>query len=176
MARWLFATLAGLVLCVCSGCGPAATSVSTALRQSLNKGDGTTPPILDASRRVRLPSPALNAPDSPFRSGPDKKAVLRAALQPDAALLQSLPPLDSGPGIAVCEPTVQKSALRLANFGAGCGRWLHLHVGGQGEFGKTPLWGSMDDARRDMNRPDLRFAKADALQLAQKLGATHVAT
>ncbi len=91
-------------------------------------------------------------------------------------LLQKTAPAGSGPGVVVCEPVAQNARAQIAAFGAGCGRWLHLAVGGHGEFGKTPLWGAVDDARLAMGKPDLRFAPQDAARLARKLGITHAAT
>jgi hypothetical protein len=58
---------------------------------------------------------------------------------PDTAYIASLSPLQSGPGLMVFEPVASSPA--NTDWGAGASRWLQLHVGGQGEFGKTPTWG-----------------------------------
>lgn len=85
-------------------------------------------------------------------------------------------PLSNGPGIVIGEP--QSSSTRSAaldTFGAGCARWLQLTVGGQGELGKTPLWGSVADARDALHKTNCRWTKADVPPVAQSTGATHVA-
>ena len=73
-----------------------------------------------------------------------------AALWAKFVLRDIAPPVESGPGVVVCEPVAGTSAPDLAAFGSGCTRWLHLAVAGQGELGKTPLWGAMDEARREV--------------------------
>lgn len=89
--------------------------------------------------------------------------------------LEKLKPVSSGSGIVVCEPVAQGADEATAAFGAGCGRWLQLVVGGQPELGKTPLWAAMDRARRELERQDLRLTLEDAAKLAALTGATHVA-
>jgi hypothetical protein len=67
----------------------------------------------------------------------------------------------------------------LANFGAGCGRWLHLIIGGQGEFGKTPLWSDFVTTQTGLGRKDLRLTRADLATLSTRpslsFAITHLA-
>ena len=81
----------------------------------------------------------------------------------------------ANPGIVICEPVAPATDAALAHFGAGCGRWLFLTVGGHAEIGQTPLWSEVDRARAEMGRTDLRLALPDAALLATKLGVTHAA-
>jgi tetratricopeptide (TPR) repeat protein len=83
--------------------------------------------------------------------------------------------VNSGPGIVVCAPVGRNADARTEEFGNGCGRWLRLVAGGHGELGQTPLWSSLDRARRELAKPDLRFSQEDAPKLAPILGVTHVA-
>ncbi|MBV9470743.1 MAG: hypothetical protein JOZ57_16005 [Abitibacteriaceae bacterium] len=90
-------------------------------------------------------------------------------------------PRSSGPGVLICEPVAAQSTgvkadANTTKFGIGCGRWLHFTVGGLPEFGKTPLWHDVDEARRFLKFPDLRLSAAQATRLATALGATHIAT
>ena len=88
--------------------------------------------------------------------------------------LSQLKAVDSGAGLVTCEPVVPAAfPADLADFGAGCSRWLQFVVGGQGELGKTPLWSEVDRAQLELNRPNLRFSLADAEQLQPVLGVTH---
>lgn len=94
----------------------------------------------------------------------------------NTAYVQSLKSIPSGSGLVVCEPVTQQKSVELAEFGAGCTRWLHLHAGGQGELGKTPLWGTLDNARKTLGSPNLRLTTVKGQALARSAGATHVAT
>lgn len=89
------------------------------------------------------------------------------------SLVKGLTPQASGPGIVVCEA---QSAPADKDFAAGCGRWLFVQIGGQGAFGQTPMWGAVDEARRQLGFANLRLGQPDALNLAKTLGATDVAT
>jgi tetratricopeptide (TPR) repeat protein len=110
-----------------------------------------------------VPSAApAEAPGDLVRAG--EELVRRLASQP----------LPSGPGVLVCEPVPATPA--LAAFGAGLGRWLHLVVGGQGEFGKTPHWRGVGDVLRSMKLENPRFGEKQALAVGKRLGITHVAT
>ncbi len=80
-----------------------------------------------------------------------------------------------GVGIAVCEPAAVPGDPSTGNFGTGCALWLQMVVGGQPEFGRTPLWRSLGRARRELGRPDLRLAPPEARRLASLLGVTDVA-
>jgi tetratricopeptide (TPR) repeat protein len=90
-----------------------------------------------------------------------------------------LTPVESGRGILICEPVAQDTDPATANFGAGCGRWLHLMVGGHGELGKTPLWADAETTRGELGRTDLRLGRPDLDRLAGRLslsqGISHVA-
>jgi tetratricopeptide (TPR) repeat protein len=103
-------------------------------------------------------------------------AVIDGLIQESDAFpeVSALKPLPSGPGVLVLEP-VGGAHPGYASFGAGCARWLQLVVGGQPEFGKTPLWASVDVARKSLGAADLRLSLEDAIKLGDKLGITHVA-
>lgn len=158
-----------------------------------------------SSEREGVPAPGQHAPANmatPQALPPDV-ATLNLALNSSgrwAAQIQTGPlkPLPGGAGIVVCEPMDEASKpnvtkpnaaktdaakadaagnkVSLTDFGAGCGRWLHLEGGGRGAMGQTPLWGGIDDARLEMKRPDLRLNTGQAAQLARKIGVTFVAT
>lgn len=83
-------------------------------------------------------------------------------------------PLVGGKGVVVFEPQNASNVnSQWRNFGKGCTRWLHLHVSGQGELGTTPLWGTVNDARRDLKLPNLQLQSKNAAHLARFTGATH---
>lgn len=90
------------------------------------------------------------------------------------AFVRSLSPLESGPGILVFEPVSEGDAA-LTAFGAGCGRWLHLVVGGHGELGKTPFWSTGERLQKQMSRSDLRLNLTQAASAANMTGVTHIA-
>jgi len=83
-------------------------------------------------------------------------------------------PRQSGPGIVVCEPVTAPNS-DAAGFGAGCALWLQFTVGGQPQFGKTPLWASLNRAALELRRSDLRLSPAQAPRLASITGVTHAA-
>jgi hypothetical protein len=91
--------------------------------------------------------------------------------------IDRLTQLRNGPGVLVAEPVATDAA--LASFGDGCGRWLHLIVGGQVEFSKTPLWSDLELTRGELGREDLRLTRAELATMAQRaslrLGMTDVA-
>lgn len=87
---------------------------------------------------------------------------------------EKLTPQTSGPGVVVCEPVAPSA--KAGDFAAGCGRWLHLVLGGHGEMGQTPLWSALERGRRELGKPNLRLAPPDAFRLAGMVGATHVVT
>lgn len=93
----------------------------------------------------------------------------------DHPLVQALAQVNNGPGVLVCEPVGKAAGAETTAFGAGCGRWLHLMVGGHGELGKTPLWSSLHHTQLELGRKDLRLAPTDAARLRQSLGITHAA-
>lgn len=82
-----------------------------------------------------------------------------------------LQPLE-GRGVLVFEP---QAPVAMANFGAGCGRWLHLQVSGQNAFGRTPLWGAPDSARYEAGFPNLRLNASQARRIGRATGVSHVA-
>lgn len=86
-------------------------------------------------------------------------------------------PIASGPGVVICEPVSAPGVSEeTADFASGCSRWLQFVVGGQGQLGKTPLWASLNQARQELGRRDLRLKPADTPRLATILGITHAAT
>ena len=117
--------------------------------------------------------------------------TLAKRVQPPAPLdavysgvpLDTLTQYDNGAGLAMADPTlagvsegeVPEEQQPLANFGAGCARWLFLHVGGHGELGKTPLWVSITRALADMGKRQTRISAEEAPDFAARMGATHVA-
>jgi tetratricopeptide (TPR) repeat protein len=88
---------------------------------------------------------------------------------------ERLHPVGSGPGLVVCEPVSVNADAATTDFGAGCGRWLHLTVSGQPALGQTPLWSSLERAQTEMGRTDLRLTLTQAKRLASILGITHAA-
>lgn len=106
-------------------------------------------------------------------------AATNGASQPPRKLHSAgqprLLPAKSGLGIVVCEPVMASSDATLTHFGGGCAEWLQVAVGGQPQFGQTPLWNSLDRARTELGRPDLALSPAQAPALAPILGVTHAA-
>lgn len=97
------------------------------------------------------------------------------ALSGDKAYVASLRPFDSSPGLIVFEPRAANDTMKWAALGAGCSRYLQVHVAGQGALGKTPLWGHVDDMRRRLKYPDLRLDASQARLAATPTGVTRVA-
>jgi tetratricopeptide (TPR) repeat protein len=91
-------------------------------------------------------------------------------------IARSLPPFQGGKGVLVCEPVMAKSSAGAVDLATGCGRWLMMAVGGQGELGRTPLLSSIFRTRRELKRTDLELRPEDLSQLHGKLDVTHVAT
>jgi tetratricopeptide (TPR) repeat protein len=98
-----------------------------------------------------------------------------SAVKPIWKAQPNLLPTSSGPGIVICEPVVSPANPDVSNFGTGCALWLQVVVGGQPQFGKTPLWGELDRAHTELKQRDLQLSPAEALDLAPILGVTHVA-
>lgn len=88
--------------------------------------------------------------------------------------IQALTPLESGPGLVVCEPVTKGESLEAA-FSTGCAMWLQFTVGGHGELGRTPLWSSLERCRLQLGRKELRLTAKEAARLEGMLGITHVA-
>lgn len=126
-----------------------------------------------ARKPARKPSTAKQGPKPKPTS---KKTETKTVRLEDHPLIARLQQVESGPGILVCEPVPAADVTPdLSAFGAGCARWLHLVVGGQGELGRTPLWTAVDQARKELKRPDLRLSLVEAARLSQMIGITHVA-
>lgn len=109
----------------------------------------------------------------PYQSRSVSPAVLIKATP-----IANLRPVESGPGLVVCDPVAAPSVQsngRLDNFGIACGRWLHLVTAGQQQFGRTPSWGSLSRAIAELGRSDLGLDSDQAYKLTSILGATHAA-
>lgn len=100
---------------------------------------------------------------------------VRATKSVDAAYVAALTPAKSGPGLVVCEPVAVAALKSQSAWGAGASRWLQVQVGGLPELGQTPLWGVIDDGRRQLKLPDLQLNAAAADKLGRACGVTHVA-
>lgn len=162
----------------------AASTRRSAVRLLLGIGLGAVlmaPPAGAASRAAAKPtrkSTAARKPASkkPAANAPAKKQQEDAGFSvDDHPLVKSLAPVESGPGVLVCEPVAKGAKAETLAFGAGCARWLHLVVGGHGEFGKTPLWSSVHHTLLELERKDLRLTTADGGRLRESLGVTHAA-
>lgn len=90
----------------------------------------------------------------------------------EPAALTALP---AGPGILVCDPISQGVSGTELDFATGCGRWLQFAAGAQGEFGRTPMWSSLDDPCIVLDRPWLRISEAEVARVAGLTGVSHVA-
>jgi len=124
------------------------------------------------------PISAFAAPKGNTKARPAKRPAARKPTTltlDDHPLIARLTPVESGPGVLICEPVSTGVESAAADFGSGCAKWLHLVVGGQGQLGKTPLWLSVDHARQELARNDLRLSLQEASQLPQSLGVTHAA-
>jgi hypothetical protein len=115
------------------------------------------------------------APKKPAAKAPAKKDEGAGFSVDDHPLVKSLAQVGSGPGVLVCEPVAKGAKAETVAFGGGCARWLHLVVGGHGEFGKTPLWSSLYHTQLELGRKDLRLTAADGARLRESLGVTHAA-
>lgn len=83
-------------------------------------------------------------------------------------------PVDSGPGILICEPISNGGATALEDFGSGCSLWLQWCMGFNPELGQTPRFDLAIRACKEMHVPRLRLAAAQARRLHNILGVTHV--
>ena len=99
----------------------------------------------------------------------------RAPKSVDAAYVAALKPTQSGPGLVVCEPVAVAALKSQSAWGAGASRWLQVQVGGLPELGKTPLWGVIENGRRQLKLADLQLNAAAADKLGRVCGVTHVA-
>ncbi len=128
-----------------------------------------------------LALPILNSTPPPLPALPPdnlaQKQILTAAQNAAAQWAARLVGTNGavGLGLVVAEPRAAKNISDEAQkFGVGCARWLHLRAAGQGELSATPLWGQVDDARRQLKKATRQFAPADLPVVAQS-GASHVA-
>jgi len=153
----------GIGLCAALISAPCATPSQAAARPAAKASRKGAPARKPASGKSAKPAPARKAPGAPRFSVDDHP------------LIHSLEQLNSGPGVLVCEPVAKLSGPETAAFGAGCARWLHLVVGGHGEFGKTPLWSALYHTQLELGRKDIRLTPANAAQLRASLGVTHAA-
>lgn len=94
----------------------------------------------------------------------------------DAAYISSLAPAQGGSGLVVGEPVPAASLKGQSAWGAGASRWLQVQVGGLPELGQTPLWGVIENGRRQLQLPNLQVSGASATDLGRACGVTHVAT
>src|SRR5581483_6221644 len=113
---------------------------------------------------------ATSAPSLPTPAPPGGTPAPHAAAQPIAGPIQQQP----GPGVLVCEPIASGADAGAADLGAGCGRWLHLVVGGHPELGRTPSWSAVNRALREAKLPNARLTLEQAAALRSRLGLTHV--
>lgn len=157
--------LAGL-LSLAAGPGSGAPAKSAKPKA----GKGKTTPAMGAKPKAGT---AAKGKPAAGKTAPKEEPELRLDDLPQIAALNKQ--LEGGPGVLVCEPVGNKVDAELADFGAGCGRWLHLMVGGQPEFGRTPLWSWTDRARKELKKPNFRLTLEEALLAARKLALTHVA-
>ncbi|MGI8757079.1 MAG: tetratricopeptide repeat protein [Acidimicrobiales bacterium] len=149
-------------------------------------GVASAPIFVPASQAITSGGVPLEKIALPKASAQQNAQIAAATLRADAWAKKMradfFPDAASGFGLIIGEPVVQGASTRgvpngfnAANFGAGCARWIFLQVGGRGELGKTPLWGSVDDARQGLGLRDLKLGAAQAAQIAASLGVTHVA-
>ncbi len=111
---------------------------------------------------------ALPAPPTPVGRAESPRAGGGQATDP----LADLKPVTSGAGIVVCEPTGNPE---LLPFGAGCARWVQFQLCGSGELGRTPLFSSIYETQRELSTSGFPLSLPQALDLSQRLGATHAA-
>jgi tetratricopeptide (TPR) repeat protein len=134
------------------------------------------PPATPAAPASQAPSPApvaaVSASNGPTRPGHAASDLLTPVSAHD---VKAITPVESGPGLLVCEPVAAGAGAATASFGAGCGRWLNFTVGANPELGKTPLWSAVGANASELGLHNLRLTAAPALRLGTSLGLTHVA-
>lgn len=84
----------------------------------------------------------------------------------------SMPPGEIG--VLVCDPLWNSADTAVGEFGAGATRWLHYYVSGQGEFGKTPLWGTLFLYAQNYKRNGPALKQDEVAYYAKRTGLTHV--
>lgn len=162
---------------------PAAAVIFATIGLLLNTGCNRQ----SARSPVAASPPALQSPDA--RQGgtttrgdstPSSSVASKTPVAPAEALAITWQeeaknsPVPGGAGLIVCEPVDNGADEATVAFGAGCARWLHFEVAGQGELSKTPVWDAVSRASREMNRTDARLTLREAMDLAQKTGVTHL--
>jgi tetratricopeptide (TPR) repeat protein len=162
----------------------AAGLLVAGCRGELPPDINAAPPLLPVIRVVQLNikppgdhgQPIVRQNRSDDGSAPKAPAKAEAAPLTQWTPAEQLSPVGSGAGLVVSEPVATQADATTADFGAGCGRWLHLTVSGQPALGRTPLWSSWERAKTELGQSDLRLTLPDAERLASILGVTHVAT
>jgi Flp pilus assembly protein TadD len=164
--------IGALSLLVVGGCkSDDQAELEAEMAQPIKLAKSTRP----RPKATAVPKPTM--PPLPELSA-EQKAILTSAQQEIVDWAASVRASDESPpanrnGLVVAEP---QGTTSLLDFGAGCGRWLHLFAAGQGELASTPLWGSVADSWRDMKRTNGRLGAADVAEFGRRAGVTHVAT
>lgn len=110
------------------------------------------------------------AKPKPLAKGPGRARSATAKRQ--KRWTDTLKQYENGAGLLVCDPVAVNAEAAVAEFGAGCGRWLHFIVAGHGELGKTPFWSDQETIRKSLGRGDLRLTPADLAKMAQRAGTS----
>ncbi len=149
-------------------------------------GDTALPSRMPNAQVHLLPAkPAGDSGEKLVRQAAEDQLTYGASFGPETAVPSALTQWTSvdtlaltgySPGLVVCEPVAVQADSGTTDFGAGCGRWLHLSVAGLPQMGQTPLWSSLRRAETELTRTDLRLTPTQAKQLSTILGVTHVAT
>jgi hypothetical protein len=92
-------------------------------------------------------------------------AAMPAGANPPAARMP-------GSGVLVCDLRTANAGLR--DLGIGCGRWLHLVVGGHSELAQTPPWGALNRAQHELHRGDLAIDLRESEAMRRILGVSYV--
>jgi tetratricopeptide (TPR) repeat protein len=129
------------------------------------------PAVSSPSKEGRIETPPSS--ETPERESPAASAAPSVRIVPP---LPSRNVIKTGIGVVVCEPAAPKGDAALSAFGTGCGRWLHLNVAGQPDFGQTPLWSSQERAEQELGRNDFQLTPSEAARLNVILGINRVAT
>lgn len=161
----------------------AAGLLLTGCRSAIMDQNGPAPVLLPHTQVVALTQkpagddgkPLVDPAGSEEDASPSPAAGTALPQAAQYVPIEKLTPLVGSPGVVVCEPVADGADAATAAFGAGCGRWLHLTVGGQAELGQTPLLSSVVRAQTELGRTDLRLSPAEADKMYGILGITHVA-
>ena len=161
-----------------SGCDATTQAAIRQVQQAASQAQQTQQ---NSSPPASSSSAILANATLPTLTSTEKSAIAEAQAQAASWASQwqkKLKPVTAGNGVAVFEPNISSAAnastsTPTRDFGAGCARWLQLHVGGQGELGRTPLWGALADAQKEFRLPSLRLRDAEAVRVAKSIHATH---